>query len=266
MLTAGGVSTGPALSLSELHVRRAEEEIFLFALVLDHAALNSTFPGYPARDGMLIPLGELCRQLDLAIQTNPRFGTAEGFFIEEARRFSLQVASGTVLVEGRVQTFDRSRIELHDDDIYVDTRLIAAWLPLDLTVDRRTATITVAPRVMLPIQERWRREQNSSRIHTIPEGPKAFPRAADPYRMLEVPMVDETLRLTTVTTPGVSPKTHLQSTTFAAGDFLGFSTNLFASLNAPGGPSDFRVAMGRRDPNAGLLGPLKARSSPSAKC
>jgi hypothetical protein len=257
-LDAGSLATGPALALADLRVNRAEEEIFLFALQLDHTSLSTTFPGYPVRDGMLIPLGEFCRQLDLAIQTDPRRGVAEGFFIEEKRRFSLDVLAGTVQVEGRRQTFDRSRVELHDDDIYVDTRLLAAWLPMDLKVDRRTATITVTPHVILPLQERWKREQNSSRIHTAAEGPRAFPRVSDPYRMFEVPMVDETLLLSTVTTPGVTQKTHLQSTTFAAGDLLGLSTNLFASMNAPGGPSNFRLAMGRRDPNAGLLGSLQA--------
>jgi len=218
-LCAGALPAGTPTSLSEMRMNRMEEEVFLFALRLDQASLSSTFPGFAARDGFLVPLGELCRLLDLAIQTDPNRGRADGFFIEEKRRFSLDVLAGTVTIEGRSQAFDRSKVELHSDDIYVDTRLIAAWLPLDLQVASRTATITVAPRVSLPLQERWQRERVIGRLRSA-EGPKAFPRLADPYRSVEVPMVDETLRLRAQNAPGTEQRVRAQSTTFATGDFV----------------------------------------------
>ncbi|MDP1830703.1 MAG: carboxypeptidase-like regulatory domain-containing protein [Geothrix sp.] len=255
-LWAGGVPAGTT-TLTEMRVNRQEEDVLLFALRLDQASLSSTFPGFAVKGGILVPLGELCRLLDLAIQSDPNRGRAEGFFIEEKRRFSLDVLAGTVAVEGRTQTFDRSQVELHADDIYVDTRLIALWLPLDLQVASRTATITVSPRVALPIQERWQRERMIGRFRTA-EGPKAFPPWPDPYRLAEVPMVDETLRLTARTAPGTDQRVRAQSTTFATGDFLGLSSSLYAVLDAQDGLSEFRMTLGRRDPQAGLLGPLKA--------
>ena len=257
VLCAGGLPVGNATNLAEMRVNRQEEEVLLFALRLDQATLSNTFPGFAARDGMLVPLGELCRLLDLAIQADPNRGRAEGFFIEEKHRFSLDVMAGTVLVDGRSQTFDRSRVELHPDDIYVDTRLIAVWLPLELQVARRNATITVTPRVALPLQERWQRERMLGRFRPA-EGPKAFPRLSDPYRLVEMPMVDETLRVTAQTVPGVEQRVRAQSTTFATGDLLGLSSSLYAILDTHDGLSEFRMTLGRRDPQAGLLGPLKA--------
>ncbi len=254
---AAGAPAGSATSLTELRVNRQEEEVFLFALQLDQATLSGTFPGFPVKDGFLVPLGELCRLLDLAIQADPARGRAEGFFIEEKRRFSLDVLAGTVLIEGRRQDFDRAQVELHDDDIYVDTRLIAAWLPLDLRVDRRSATITVVPRATLPLQERWQRERMVGRLRPS-EGPKTFDPWPDPYRLLEVPMVNETLGLLAQTTPGVDRRFQAQSTTLVTGDFLGLSTTLFAYLDSQGGQSNVQVTMGRRDPRGELLGPLKA--------
>ena len=258
-LCGGALPAGAPTSLSEMRMNRMEEEVFLFALRLDQASLSSTFPGFAVRDGFLVPLGELCRLLDLAIQTDPNRGRAEGFFIDEKRRFSLDVLAGTVTIEGRSLAFDRSRVELHSDDIYVDTRLIAAWLPLDLQVASRTATITVSPRVPLPLQERWQRERMIGRLRST-EGPKAFPRLPDPYLLAEVPMVDETLRLRAQNAPGTAADQRLraQSTTIATGDFLGLSSSLYAILDSHDGLSEFRMTMGRRDPHAGLLGPLKA--------
>lgn len=256
-LCAGGLPAETTTRLVEMRTNRLEEDVLLFALRLDQASLSSTFPGFAVRDGILVPLGELCRLLDLAIQVDPNRGRAEGFFIEEKRLFSLDVLAGTVAIEGRSQAFDRSRVELHTDDIYVDTRLIAAWLPLDFQVARRSATITVTPRVTLPLQERWQRERMIGRFRST-EGPKVFPRGPDPYRLAEVPMVDETLRLSAQTAPGTEQRVRAQSTTFATGDFLGLSSSLYAILDAHDGLSEFRLTMGRRDPHAGLLGPLKA--------
>jgi hypothetical protein len=254
---AGGLPAGNAAMIAEMRVNRLEEDVLLFALRLDQATLSSTFPGFAARDGMLVPLGELCRLLDLAIQADPNRGRAEGFFIDEKHRFSLDVPAGTITIDGRSQTFDRSRVELHADDIYVDTRLIATWLPLDLQVTSRSATITVSPRVPLPLQERWQRERMVGRLRPA-EGPRTFPRQGDPYRLLEIPMVDETLRFTAQNAPGTGQPFHAQSTTFATGDFLGLSSSLYAILDTHDGLSEFRMTMGRRDPHAGLLGPLKA--------
>ena len=256
-LGAGGVPAAEAANPSGLRVTRSEEEVLLFVLRLDQATLSGTFPGFPARDGLLVPLGELCRLLDLAIEADPGRGVAQGFFIEERRRFRLDVLARTVTVEGRTLPLDPSRIELHEDDIYVDTRLLSTWLPLDFQIAQRSAAITVTAREPIPLQERWRRERLTPRFRPT-EGPRTYPRTPDPYRLAEVPMVDETLRLSALTAPDAHRKVRVQSTTFASGDFLGLSSSLFANLSTEGGLSEFRMTGGRRDPQGGLLGPLRA--------
>ena len=256
-LWAGGLPAVETTILSEMYVNRSEEDVLLFALRLDQSTISNTFPGFPAKDGVLVPLGELCRLLDLAIEVDSSRGQARGFFIGEQRRFSLDVLTGTVVVEGRSLPLDLSRVELHADDIYVDTRLITAWLPLNFQIISRSSTITVSPREPLPIQARWQRERMAGRVRPT-EGPKSFPRSPDPYRLIEVPMVDETLRLTAHTAQAADRHVRAQSTTFATGDFLGLSSSLYAILDTQDGLSEFRMTMGRRDPHAGLLGPLKA--------
>jgi hypothetical protein len=256
-LLGGALPSAAPATLAEMRVARSEEEVLLFALRLDQALLSNTFPGFDARGGTLVPLGEFCRLLDLAIQSDPQRGRAEGFFLRETRRFILDVQAGTLSLDGRVQSFDRTRVELHQDDIYVDAELLAQWLPLGIRVDRRSATITVLPREPLPIQERWQRELRLGRFRPS-EGPRQFPISPDPYRLAEVPMVDETLRLTAQNAPGLERRLRGQSTTFATGDLLAMSASLYALVDAGAGRSDFRMTLGRRDPQAGLLGPLRA--------
>jgi len=238
-------------------VERVEEDVLLFALKLDQVTLSNTFPGFAVKDGFVVPLGELCRQLDLAIVADPSKGRAEGYFIEERRHFQLDALAGTVLIEGVKKAVDRSRIEIHSDDIYVDTRLLAEWLPIDLKVAPRAAEITVLPREPLPLQARWKREQESGR-HPAGPAAKAYSRVQDPYQLFELPFVDESLRILARSDSGGDHRFRAQSTTFASGDLLYLSTSVYGTLDNHDGLSEFRMTMGRRDPNAGLLGGLHA--------
>lgn len=259
-LLKGGEPPAPPLappSAQREGTANREEEVFLFALRLDQTTLSAAFPGFPVKDGFLLPLGELCRLLDLAVQVDPSRGSAEGFIIGDKRRFRLDVLAGQLEIQGARSPVDRSLIELHTDDIYVDSRLLSQWLPVDLDVVKRSAVVTVIPREPLPLQLAWKRQRESGRAR--PEQQVAvYPRVPDPYLSYESPFVDETLQITARSRSGSEPKVRAQSTTFATGDYMELSTSLYAAADSQGGLSEFRVAAGRRDPNAGLLGPLQA--------
>jgi hypothetical protein len=240
-------------------ISRPEEDVWLFAVRLDQTILSSAFPAFPRKAGFLLPLGELCRVLDLAIQVNPAQGLADGFFIDEKRRFRVDITAGTVDIQGVRNTFDRALVEARPDDIYVDAQLLSKWLPLDLEVVRSTAFILVKPRELLPLQLRWTRKRESGQAQAEP-GFQTFPKVRDTYRAFDFPFVDESLRVTSPSHDEADDKRryHVQSTTFATGDLLGLSSNLYAVLDSQGGLSEFRMTVGRRDPSAGLLGALRA--------
>lgn len=237
---------------------RTDDELLLFEVRLQGATLSDTFPGYPVKDGVFVPLGELCRMLGLAITTDPISGKASGFFISEKRTFSLDAGSNTVVIEGRAQPLDRARVEIHPDDIYVDTRLIAAWLPLDIKVDKLGARITITPREPLPNQIQTSRLRGRGAFGGTRADNRHYTQVEDPYRWLETPMVDETLRISS--TPGISGEgrsTLAQSTTYATADFLKLSTSIYAYGDSQGSRS-LLATLGRRNPEGGMLGFLDA--------
>ena len=199
-------------------MERSDDDVYLFALRLDDNLLSNTFPAFPLQDGFLIPLGELCRLLDFAILAEPAKGVASGFFIEEKRRFALNVQAGTVTVDGKTRPVDRSQIELHADDIYVAASQISQWLPLDLNVSKRTSTLTVVPREPLPMQARWQREREEGRMAPGEAPSKNYPRLPDPYLPYELPMVDETLLAMVQPANAGGHRLTAQSTTFATAE------------------------------------------------
>ncbi|HZU54117.1 MAG TPA: carboxypeptidase regulatory-like domain-containing protein, partial [Holophagaceae bacterium] len=236
---------------------RTDDELLLFEVRLQGATLSDTFPGYPVKDGLLVPLGELCRMLGLAITTDPLTGKANGFFITEKRTFLLDAGSNTVTIEGRPQPLDRAKVEIHPDDIYVDTRLIAAWLPIDLKVDKLGARITITPREPLPNQIQTNRLRGRA-FGGLRADNHHYAQVEDPYRWAEVPMVDETLRISSTPGPsGEGRSTLAQSTAYATADFLKLSASVYAYGDSQGNRG-LLATLGRRNPEGGMLGVLDA--------
>lgn len=236
-------------------VKRAPEDEAIFALRLEPVALGDTFPAYRSDGGYLIPLGEFCREVELGIQVDPPAGRADGFIILEGRTFHLDLGAGTVTVAGVTRPVDPAQVELHEDDIYVDTRLLAEWLPVDLKVDPRGLRIIATSREALPVEQGWRREHGVG-SRTL-EAATAYPRLEDPYRPLESPFVDATLQASAQPGAPGSPPPRLLGSALASGDLLYLSTRLFGSLDSQG-PGQSYVNTGRWDPQGNLLGPLHA--------
>lgn len=237
-------------------VDRPADDAILFSLSLDHVSLGESLHGFPSGDGYLLPLGELCRELELGVQVDPVRGSADGFIIEEKRRFHLDLEAGTVSA-GTLQPVDPARVERHPDDIYVDTRVLAQWLPLDLKVNFRDLAIQVSAREPLPIEQRWAREDLAPGLlqrHKAPE----FELLDQPFALAEVPFLDETLRLGAQPGATGQPSWRIQSSTTATADLLHLSGRFYALADSHGGLQNSWLTLGRQDARAGLLGPLRA--------
>ncbi len=240
------------------YVQRPESELLLFDLRLGQTMLVEGLPAYQVVGGILAPLGEICRALDFAIQVDVTAGTADGFFISENRRFSLDTVGRRVTVEGKDLRFDPARIEVHQDDIYVDTQLLSEWFPMDLTAQFSTLLLTIRPREPLPVQKRQERERRAFKeLASLGyQGPQ-YPLVSNPYRFLDYPFIDQTLRANVARVDG-SSNNSLQYSTFATGDLL-YHEASFYLFGDQHGVTDARGSLARRDPGAGLLGPLRAR-------
>jgi hypothetical protein len=241
-------------------VERPETDLLLLAVRVNQETVSDSLPAYPVEKGIIVPLGEIARLLDLAIETHVNDGTADGFFIREDRRFQLDTRSATVTIAGRQSTYDRSKVELHQDDIYVATDLLARWFPADFVVDLYSAQIVIKPREPLPMQIRQDRERMVQKsLASLGYGGPKYPVVPNPYRLFDGPFLDQSFRLLFGRQEGTGASVGFQYSTLATGDLLGLETNVFASGDNTSPFGDFRVSMGRRDPDAGLLGAAHAR-------
>ncbi len=246
----------------QLPLRRGDDlNLVLLEARLDEHVLAEAITSYQYGRETFLPLGELARLLTLAIKAQPEQGTADGFVLSEARGFSLNVAQARLTLADQTQGFDPALVRLHSDDIYVASTLLSRWLPLDFEVNLSSLTLRVRPRERLPLQERLERERLGARAGARTTGYEdpGYPRQDLPYRLLGVPFIDQTLGLGLRSGNG-SRQTSANYTAYLTGDLLGLESAFFVSSTKDNPTPDVRFTLARHDPDAGLLGPLHARS------
>ena len=258
------LSVIPAYAAADTTVQPAKigagtANLLIFEVRLDRSPLANSMTAYESGSDLLLPLGELTRLLSLGITIDPNARAASGFILSEERHFHLDLTSMTVTLAGGAEHLDPDKALWLDDDIYVVSRLLQRWLPIDLQADLSTLTIDVLPREKLPIQTRLERERAALGLGKrggAYQDP-GYPRAAPDYRLLSVPFIDQTLGFDYQ--GGAASSNSYAYSAFLTGDLLGMEGSLYLSSSKTN-TLDHRLTLSRNDPDAGLLGPLHARS------
>lgn len=236
-------------------------DMLVLEVVVDGQRVAGAIMAYQSGDEVLLPLGQLSALLTLAITTQPEQGTASGYVIEQSRTFGLDLARATVALDGRSRTFDPSLVQAHPDDIYVARALLAEWLPVDLELDLSRLSLAVHPSERLPLQLRLEREARGQAAGVEPEGGgPGYPRHDIPYRWLRAPFIDQTVSIDHHGGEG-SADVQGRYTAYATADVLGLQGAFYVNADSGEQPTDVRFTLGRNDPDAGLLGPLHARTA-----
>lgn len=240
--------------------RRIDEtNLLVLEVVLDGQVLSDSFSAYQDGPLTLLPLGELSRLLTLAIQVKPDRGSAEGLLPRE-RGFALNLAESLASVGGREQHFEPRLAGVVGDDIYVSRQLLTRWLPLDLQVDLATLKLKVQPREKLPLQEKLERERLAAALAGLPptERPN-YPYTPSTPGLIGVPSIDQSFGADARYGRGARQYKSAY-TAYLTSDLLGMEGSAYVLKTQDKATPDLRVTLARNDPDAGLLGPLRARS------
>lgn len=247
---ADGSAPGPAPGGAPLD----DENLVVLEVRLGGYLLSEGIVGYLYPGSLLLPLGELAEALDFAIVVEAYDSLAHGWFIREQRGFRLDLSRNEVVVAGHRSGFDPELVTRDQLEIFVDTSLLARWFDLEFEILLHQMSVRVESAEPLPIQQRLRREERRARVLSHRLRRPALPTRSAPYRKWSWPFVE--LSLSGDSERGAS---QLSYSLLSAFDLAGLSTQTFLSGSASG-LSNLRMYGSRKDPTAGLLGPLRART------
>nr|NJM02978.1 carboxypeptidase regulatory-like domain-containing protein [Desulfobacula sp.] len=242
----------------------SKENPLVLSLEYENHVLNSGLLGYGDSERLFLPLGEISRTLDFSIEVNSAQGTASGWFVAEDRAFSLDLSRLEVSADGKKMHIPKDGVAVADGEIYVDAGLLSQWFPVDFSYDFSHQAVRIMPREKLAFQQRMEREQawklsGGSQAHD-----PVLPRVYSEYGLFSPPFVD--MGLTTSYTKGSKADDEFSSGfesgfyLLSKGDLAGMTSEIYLSGEDQDGLENSRLTLRRDDPDARLLGPLKATS------
>lgn len=237
---------------------RSDEELLILRMTLGRIILRDAIFGFPKQGSLILPLTDIVEALEFPITVDAENGRAQGWFLDENRLFSLDLAAGQVVIAGEVRPVDPAFVEQLPDDIYVDVRTLANWFPIDIEYDIPNLILNIESREPLPIEARLERDQRRKRIFGQRGGVDSeYPKLEVPYKWITWPVSDTTLDFT-VSSSDEGPTLQRNYTTLATADFAKLNADIFLSGNQDDQISTARIKLGRQDANGGLLGKLDA--------
>lgn len=249
-------SAGPTYEL--VVANRPDDQLYILELRLNNIVLSPGVLGYLDGSTLYLPLGQVADALEFPISVDPIGGRASGWFLSENRLFSLNMARQEVVVEGRRGSYDARAVELHADDIYVDSRLLSKWFPVDLRYDLSNSLIKARSREPLPVEARIAREEARARLAGAEARERPDYDELDvPYRWLDWPFIDFSTEGGYTHDPDTGERWVVRYNSLITADLLKMNATMFVAGDQDDGLTQARLTMGRKDPQGEILGPLR---------
>jgi len=239
----------------------ATPNLLLLEVTLDNYQLTDNLYAYESSNDILLPLGELANLLTIGISVDSHAKAASGFILEQERIFRLDTATSTVALQTGSLTYKHDQVRWIDEEIYVASRLLEAWLPIQFETNLNTLTLNVIPRERLPIQAKLDRERQAHGLRSrgsIYQDP-GYPRLDRDYKLFSMPFIDQTLGVDVTRSEGENFVNSAYSA-YLTGDLLGMEASMYLTSTKTEPDPDVRMTLARYDPDAGLLGSMRARS------
>lgn len=251
-----GQATRPGQPVANAGPVLTDDDELILEIRTQRREMTDTITAHGLRGGVYLPLGDLARFLDLAITISDDGHYASGWYLSPQRTISINLRAGTLIQGGKEAPLPRADFVAHDGELWIRADRLADILPVKIVTDLRAQTVTVKTLEPFPFEQRLVRDAARDRLAgSGSHSPApAYERQHDPYHAFDAPISEVELRTTGAT--GAAPR--LEGDLRASGDLLFMTARVYASLSSTDGLVAARIQLGRRDPEAKLLGPLRA--------
>jgi len=246
----------PPAQVAQTEPALRNEDLLLFEVTLDRGSLTDSLQAYATERSVLVPVGELSRLLDLAIDVDPRQRRIVGRIGEAQRPLLVDLATGTARIDGRPVPLEPWQAAASLTDIYVDTGLVEKLLPLRVNVDTEGLVLALTATEELPIQARVGRLARLRALQPDAESREDVLRVDSGPGLWSLPAFDVAIESAI---DHQAPRFRRRFDVRAGAD--AFYSNLQAYLGSDerGKPSTARFLFERRDLDGDMLGPLSVR-------
>ncbi len=260
LAVAAGTITVPAASaVAGTAWTASDDDAILLDIRSGQYRVGNGVRGYQTSSGVCIDFADTVMALDLSVRIDKKSRRATGWLFEEARTFTIDRDQNLEQIINKSRTLAANDIYDTPEGWCVDTRIMARWLNVEVIPDLAGAMLVIKADRKLPFELA---EERKMRVNKTAGTTKfdlaSLPQAKDPYRFWRTPSVDVVASTSFRKDDGRPLQINPRFEIFASGEVAGASFDARLSSNDRGIPDRLRVRAYRSDPDAKLLGPLRA--------
>jgi len=246
------------LSSSGTSPQDAAIDEMIVDLRYDRMILSPAIMGFGNESKIFLPLVQISRILDLNISSDRQTNRISGWFLDEDRRLEFDPATGTGTVDGKAVSLDSDQFKAKNDGVYVDSRVLSDWFPIDFSYDFSGQSILIDPRETLPFQERLKREALMNQVRQTRSNAPTLPLKEPEYQFIDPMFVDFGLSTRYRETNDANQGGEGQFYLLGRGDLAFMNAELYLTGDEDDRLNNFRLSLMREDPRGTMLGPLHA--------
>jgi hypothetical protein len=255
-----------AASATELPTSRAPaawhadpDEQYILDVNIRALRLGDTVRAYNAPEGTCVVLGDFLTALDVPMRIDLTAKKASGWAFKESNKITVDYAALRATYPGhKAEPIAPGTIRETPDGWCVQATALAKWFGVGVKPMTSGSVLLLQSDAKLPVELAMEREQRAARIHKAAFDLKALPQVRVPYRMWRTPALDFVVSGGVTYRANDGVKVDRQSSIYAAGEIARLSYDAQVTTTDRGKPNLLRLRAFRSDPDAGLLGPLKA--------
>ena len=230
-----------------------DDNLLLIEVALDQITLTDAMTAYDAPGGLLIPVGELARLLDVDVTVQMGERRIVGTIGEARRPVLVDKDNGIVRVAAAPQLLLAGDMVIGANDIYVRSYLLEKFLPVKVRFDPAGLRLALTAMEPLPIQSRLDRLKRLRGLSSGGGGDDNVYRVPSPPRLFTMPSFDVSLD---AGAQQRTPNTPYRYDVRAGGDLLFSNFQGYLGSDDEGRPVNARALLERRDAAGRALGPL----------
>lgn len=236
------------------------DDALLLDVRLGQYRLGDGVRGYQVPGGTCVDLADVIMALDIPLRLDKKLRRATGWAFEERHTLTIDREADTVQIMN-------GSTRLGADDVYdtpegwcVATAKLGTWLGITLQTDLGNALLTIRSTTKLPVEAQMERRARAAKVQNIAAFDlKSLPHRETPFRGVRMPSVDAVVSLGGLKDrAGGTGQINRSYELYAAGEVGPIAYNARLSSDRRGVPESLRIQAYRTDPEARLLGPLKA--------
>ena len=259
LLALGAGSVGGTAPLAELKPWKADpDEQFLLDINIHQLRLGDTVRAYNPPEGTCVVLGDFLTALDVPMRIDLTARKASGWAFKENNKIAIDMASLQASYGTKSEEIAPGTVRETPEGWCVQTSALGRWFESTVKPMTSGSLLMLESDEKLPVELAMERKQRAAHLHKASFDLATLPQVRVPYRMWRAPALDFVVSggLTYRASNGV--KVDRQSSVYAAGEIAHLSYDLQISTDSSGMPNLLRLRVFRSDPDARLLGPLKA--------